>query len=411
MKITRNRKTYTRKKKIGISILILILFGLSYILYVQNKPSSFTYEDYLNLDQGSMTNISQDDEHLKQLLEEFKPQIYVHEDSYYPLDFYEDYVSNASLYSSELMVKRLKDSISSEDLQEYASSSDYFVDYEVDHMSLLDLKSDSVSAPIYGRGYRSTLSNDSGELDLIFLKYTLAFPYSGLPADTSKLKLFGSNIIGDSLNWHELDIHGAIHIVLKADNYEPVGIILAQHNHHFVQLVNEEFIWPENNRVKIAIAKYSNEPYLVLNENDSRSERVVGNPMNYEFLFGLTDKVPLTGGYDYIPNIAKESILVEVNVKQLPLDDPLYKAGMKLGDEKRVLGLYKTYFMDGPPGADLYTMPATIDLVDLMAFWNVDLDDQEYLDLLSTSKLSFMDMEVDDLLSYQREKLFITLTQ
>ncbi len=124
---------------------------------------------------------------------------------------------------------------------------------------------------------------DEGETGLIFLKYTLVFPYSGLPSATSQLKLAGSNIIGDPLAWHELDIHGAIHVVLEEETMTPVGIILAQHNHHRVHVVNDDLEWPADNQVSIAFGKYSNEPYLADLNGDSRIERTVGNPMEMDF--------------------------------------------------------------------------------------------------------------------------------
>ena len=53
----------------------------------------------------------------------------------------------------------------------------------------------------------------------------------------------GSRLIGDPHGWHELDIHCAIHIILEGNTHQPLGVLLAQHNHHRIFLADLTAFW------------------------------------------------------------------------------------------------------------------------------------------------------------------------
>ncbi len=61
---------------------------------------------------------------------------------------------------------------------------------------------------------------------------------------------------------------------------------------------------------------------------------------------------------------------------------------MGLGDRKKILGIFRTFYLDGPPGIDFYTLPDMLDLAELMAFWDIDISDKVYKEIYSNSELS-----------------------
>ncbi len=328
------------------------------------------------------------------------------------MDFYENYVAHSTLRKRNEEDKDVlvQSEVTKEDLLTYVDKSEYYIDFQQPYKELLkeSEETEAITPKVYGRVYRSALKREDEVIPLLFLKYSYAYPYSGLPEGTAWWKKAGASIIGNTMTWHELDIHGAVHVVINEETMKPVGVILAQHNHHRVYLESHDFEWPEDNQMEIVVAKYSNEPYLVT-DGEERYERVVGNPMDMEFLYGMSDKEPITAGYDCVPSI-DDTYLVENELVQLPLDDPLYKATMGLGDRKRLLG-FRTWFMDGPPGMDFYAMPALLDLSNTFAFWYIDPEDEEYKKLYDKSELSFMNMEIDALLDYQTKQMIMRLKE
>lgn len=71
---------------------------------------------------------------------------------------------------------------------------------------------------------------------------------------------------------------------------QPVGIMLAQHNHQKVYLRGRDFSWPGNNRVIIALSEFSNEPYLVQDGREPFYAPASGNISEIEFLFSRSKK-------------------------------------------------------------------------------------------------------------------------
>jgi hypothetical protein len=72
----------------------------------------------------------------------------------------------------------------------------------------------SLTPTAYGRIYRGTVPGS--ERELLFLKYSLVFPLSGLPARISAWKRAAARLVGNPVDWHQLDIHGSIYVVLDA---------------------------------------------------------------------------------------------------------------------------------------------------------------------------------------------------
>lgn len=399
------RKT---KSKIGISTLVIVLI-LVFINFRQNGSEEFNFIESFLAYEETMESIDQENPMTRDLLERFKPRIYIAKGSYLPMNFYEDYLPNTTLKKSGKIEKIVSTEISKDKLYELKESDEYYLDYGIDYKRALNFNETDVKPTVYGRIYKSSIDNGQESINLLFLKYNLVYPYSGLPEKTSSIKKLGSKIIGNPLAWHELDIHGAIHVVVREADLKPIGVVLAQHNHHRVYLKNKDLDWPGDSRVKIAISKYSNEPYLGFEEG--RSERVIGNPMEIEYLFGLKDKQLLTGGMDYIPDIKDGSDEIKVSLELLPLDDPLYTSFMKLGNQKKLLGFYRLWYLDGPPGMDYYTMPQLKNMNDLMAFWYIDTDDEEFFRIYKENVKSFTEFDIEDVLEYQKKRLFTEVVE
>jgi hypothetical protein len=402
--MTTEKRKRKHKMKAIILILGLIIGALIYVNNWNSPGDDFDFEAMILEADIDMVSIAQEDPLTISLLEKYKPRLYVAKDSYKPMDFYADYVVNSSLKQEGEETVLIKELASKDDLLTFKNDKSYFIDYQGDYKTLLtaDQSLESIERPYYGRAYKSNLVAGDKSMPLVFLKYNMAYPYSGLPDSSSWWKKLGADVIGNPLTWHELDIHGAIHIVLNGDSYEPLGVILAQHNHHRVFLKDLDFTWPEDNQVEIVIAKYSNEPYM-MTDGKSRLERAIGNPFDIAYLFGLSNREPITGGYDYVPSI-EESLIVEGKIVQLPFDDPLYVSVLGLGDRPSILG-YSTWFMSGPPGIDFYAMSDLLDLSNTFAFWYINPEDEKFVELFNNTEFDFMSMDIGPLLDYQKVQM------
>ena len=341
----------------------------------------------------------------KALLETYKPRIFVAPSSYLPINFYNDYLPNCVVREVSKPGEVLFENVDRDLLKEIQFRPSLYLDYQLSPEEALKLKVREVTPTVYGRIYTDTIKSEGREMTLVFLKYSLIFPYSGLPAEIRYWKRLASRIIGDPKGWHELDIHGAIHVILAAHDLRPLGVLLAQHNHHRVFLRNKDFKWPEDNRIAISVSQYSNEPYLLPTEDGIRLERTVANPMKIEYLFGVSDEAPLGSGLDKVYSEKIGSREISIKLELLPSDDPLYTAWISLGDRTKIFGIWETWYMRGPPGIDFYTFGPLKNLGDLTAFWFIQAQDRHLFELLRENLRSFSDSDFRPILTYQKRKL------
>jgi len=354
-----------------------------------------SFEDYFNSFKSNMENLPQN-EYSRKLLEEYKPKIYVHKDSYRPVDFYEDYVLNTVVKNKDGEI--IKKAPTKEELIELAKERGNYLDLATSNEKYLNREVE-VTPKIYGRIYRDKI----GEKSYLFLKYNMVFPYSGLPASTSKAKLLASKLIGNPKAWHELDIHGAYHIILEEDSLEPVGILLNQHNYHKSYILGKDVNLPKDKKMEIAVAKYSNEPYLW--NRKSEEVRTSGTAFEkLEYLYGRTNRGGFNSGKDYLGS-EEEMEKVEVKLETLSSDDLIYTSSMLLGDKKKIFGLIETFYLAGPPGMDYYTHPEMKDLGKLFSFWSIDSNDDEFFQMIDELEKDFMELDLSELIKYQTEKI------
>ena len=356
-----------------------------------------------------MENWSQESPNTLQLLKKFRPRIFVAPNSYIPISFYQDYLLQCVVRQRKNPRTTHYQQVSRPLLQDIQFSPSLYLDYRVSAKAARRFDIKDVHPEIYGRIYKDVLSTDKLNIPLIFLKYSLIFPHSGLPTKIGSLKRLGSHLIGDPHGWHELDIHGAIHIILEGNTHKPLGVVLAQHNHYRIYLAGKDFKWPDDNRVSICFSQYSNEPYLMKDNAPYRLERTVGNPMHIAYLFGVTDKAPLGAGLDKVFTKKGGAREVFVELVLLPLNDPLYTAWIPMGNIEKIWGFWETWYRRGPPGIDFYTMGSLKNLADLTAFWFIDPKDQRFFALLEENFRDFEEYDLIPALIHQRQRLATAL--
>ena len=153
---------------------------------------------------------------MRHLLERFRPRFFVAADSYRPLNFYEDYLPRCvarEIKTGDVVYE----SVDAPTLRRIARDDRTYLDFSVAAENLRLSPPAEFSPTVYSRVYRDTV----GEREFLFLKYSPVFPYSGLPAELGWWRRAGAGLLGDSMAWHELDIHGAVHVVLDAPTHKP----------------------------------------------------------------------------------------------------------------------------------------------------------------------------------------------
>jgi len=352
-----------------------------------------------------MEDLPQEDPATRRLLEKHLPRIFLSPDSYRPMDFYADYLPNTRAYneSGELSATE----VTREVLRRMQDSESSYLRFLDDAAAMLPPSPEAMSLTptAYGRIYTDIVPGS--ERELLFLKYSFVFPYSGLPARMSDWKHTAARLVGEPVDWHQLDIHGSIYVVLDAESTEPVAVMLSQHHHARVFWPEDIPSWPGDDGVQVGFAAFSNEPHLMSPNGRQRWAPAAGDPSQVEFILGLTDKVPLTSGRDLVPGPRDGAVEIHPTLALLEQDDPLYTARLHLG-ERRTLwgwGLIPLFFMAGPPGIDFFTYPELRNLSDYMAFWNIDPNDDELLTLYRNHFTSMTELDAGPILEVQHRRL------
>jgi hypothetical protein len=208
----------------------------------------------------------------------------------------------------------------------------------------------------YGRVDRERLEAE----DLVFLTYNLAFAASGLPDGLPRWQERLVRLVADPRDWHQLDHYTAVTIVLEGATEAPVAAVFQQHNSLRTWLFGPELPLPADGRLKVALARRSNELYPWAPEE--RRWRTVG--------------IPDANGMAYLMSGAPRPWLVADDVTEpgaevdyrldfLPPADAFYRFAGYLGERRRLPG------RDGPPGADYNTLPELKPRVQQMlaGFW------------------------------------------
>lgn len=308
----------------------------------------------------------------QRLLTRFRPHFIVPPAGRFPISFYGDYLPYAVLraYPDE---KILSPSVTRETLISHWEDLTVYLDFDFKKYRAegKDRKfkskknsglADGWRPTIYGRAYyeRVVFPGDSGgqvEIKLVFLKYNLVFPVSGLPKCLpffyeGTLRLAGMS----AEDWHQLDNFVAVYIVLT-EGHEPIAAILAQHNHHQSYLIGKHLPLPHDDRLIFDIALRSNEIYPSLKGEKPVRHRVIRWSLYKKYLLTGEDP-PFFRGDDLTYGMEAGGTNFDYDLVFLSSCDPFYTAKIHLGEPRPFFSKY--IGRDGPPGADYYAMPALI---------------------------------------------------
>jgi len=348
------------------------------------------------------------------LLLRYRPRIILPPGGLYPIDFYRDYIPHTVMRSwPEGSV--VHEEVTRETLSENSDNRGVYLDLHLDGYREAGLdrrQGEQHEIPlkerrpvIYGRAYREQVAFPYGEngeekRQLIFLKYNLVFPFSGLPAELSSgsralLRLSGF----DRDDWHELDNFVAIHIVLD-EKEQPIAIILAQHNHHRSYLLGKDMEKPEDGRLGFDVALRSNEiypasiPYHHASGEPAR-HRVIRWSLYLDYLLSGENE-PFLKGFDVTVGREMGGQEIDYDLAFLSPCDPLYTAQMLLGEPRPFWwGIYLG--RDGPPGSDYYNLPGLLPMGNLLKFGYLQDMDQEDIEVVREAidrKAKTMDIDM-----------------
>ncbi|MEW6683350.1 MAG: hypothetical protein AB1451_10580 [Nitrospirota bacterium] len=220
-------------------------------------------------------------------LERFQPRVFIAPRGIPPIDFYRDYLPQTVVRDLKKRVVRERPDRTS--LKQIERNPRFNLDFQGDIAPCRGAGCRDHRAVVYGRLYRETMQAPPGDeparaMEVLILKYNVAFAASGLPARLAWYQGVVARLIGDLNTWHELDIHGAVHVLLKSGEERPFAVVLAQHNHFRTYLIGRDLTWPTDDHLSVCYAERSNEPYLCPSGSQPAHHRAVGNPKHIRYL-------------------------------------------------------------------------------------------------------------------------------
>ncbi len=389
----------------------LLVIGLPSAMAATWSPQSkawlnaLTYPDEDPRDLGVKTPKSD-----RVLLEKFRPRVFIAPNGRVPIDFYGFYLPNTVARDEGGAI--IKTSPTRAYLKRIEREAGLYLDYQGPDTPCEKARCEGYVAAGYGRAYRETARFRTGsgtqKMPLIILKYNFAFTYSGIPADVGLLK---ENLLGlfiDPAKFHELDIHGAVHVILSKKQ-KPLVLLLAQHNYFRSYVFGKDIpAPPADNRVKVCFALRSNEPYPCPKGAAPARRRTVGNPVNMSYVINGTGK-PFLSGRDIVfgPQAGARPVLYRL--KFLPARDPLYVSWIPLGAKEKML-FFSSFYRKGPPGMDLNSWPKLKKYSDIMQFWYLRDNNAEDATLMREAFRSFTDVDFERVLEHNGRRLYNEIT-
>lgn len=333
-------------------------------------------------------------DHIQALAKQYMPQLWVHPESWQPIDF-EDYLAK-----SKLIWKADKNVLKASPSAGYLSS----LAYETQCGLYLD--ADEITpnnpAPIYIQVFWDKHPADPDER-WIYIKYNLVFDWSGLAAEISWLSRLGAWFSGGGKDrWHRLDIHLAAILAFDPQNRLRL-LTLAQHNHQQTFLPEVDF--PGDRRPQLVAAFRSNELYLDDGNRIPSRHRVVPFFTDVAYLIDPAEK-PRFWAIDiaYGRNAGGEEVMLKPVF--IAPEHPLADFAGLLGPPRRLLGQY--IGRDGPPGFNYYAPPAYVSMANFaaMGYWREgDLDLLVKLNKLIRDKDDFRATDWNAMVTLMRNRL------
>ena len=350
--------------------------------------------------------IDKDKDHIT-LLQKFKPSFWVARGSYRPVDFYNDYLPNTVHKNSQGEI--VNETVTRDILKAIERDPSAFLDFKGEHFRCEQNQCSEEVVPVYGRVFEESLKNpvNDDSFPVWVLKYSLVFSSSGLPERLSWYKEWSAFVFGNPDDWHELDIHGAIHLIVSKSSNRPLAVILAQHNYFRTYVVGQDLALG-NGPLNICFASRTNEPYLCPESSDPALFGTVGSLENFALVYSNEEEALWDGGMDVVYGEAGGAFEIPTRVQTLPAKDPLYVSWISMGEKRKFLG-FNNYFISGPPGMDLNSFRGLKKYTDLAMFWYFDPSDRQGFQLLEKISQDFLSADVSPLLEHNGKKFWSKL--
>ncbi len=366
--------------------------------------TALTYEDEDPSDFGTPVMAAD-----RRLLEKFRPRVFIAPGGRVPVDFYGFYLPNTVVRDSSGEI--VEESPSRAYLKKIERRAGWCLDYTGPDSPCKNESCRGYVGTGYGRVYRerARYRTRTGirEEPVTILKYNFAFIYSGLPAEIGGIKETLAGLVLDPSRVHELDIHGAVHVVVDKAG-RPLVLLLAQHNYFRSYVFGVDIPeMPEDGRVPVCFALRSNEPYPCPDGDKPVKRRTVGNPVNIAYVIDGSGR-PLLSGMDIVFGPGAGAEEVRYTLKFLPRRDPLYVSWIPLGNREKIL-FFGRFYSTGPPGMDLNTWPELKKYSDIMQFWYLSDDDSEEASLMREAFRSFTDVDFEKVLEHNGARLYKAL--
>ena len=278
----------------------------------------------------------------QQLLQRYRPRIYLAKGQTRFLDFYADYISSGELYSAGKLVS---DQVDAALLNKYRDDPSA----EFRH-----IPNDQPTTPVvYAKVSYDELKYQGRSWPLTLLSYNLAFAHSGLLQGLPNWQKWLVESTGMHTDWHQLDHYVGLTVALHQN--KPIAVMLQQHNYQTTYLPGHKsghgLNWPEDQRIQVDVAKQSNELYPHSAQLTEHPGVSFAGAENIEFLKTGKNK-PMMAGFDITHGEQEQ----EYALKFLPSTDAFYQFKGRLGVGRSLPG------RDGPPGADYVTLPGLMPL-------------------------------------------------
>jgi hypothetical protein len=333
-------------------------------------------------------------DHIQELAKQYMPRLWVHPQSWQPIDF-EEYLAKSKLVRK-----------SDKRILKTAPSARYLANLDLEEQCSHYLDAGEITpnnpAPAYIQAFWDENPADPDE-QWIYIKYNLVFDWSGLAAEVNWLSRVGAWFSGGGTDrWHRLDIH--LTAILAFDTQNRLRLLtLAQHNHQQTFLPEVDF--PGDRRPHLVAAFRSNELYLDAGNSTPSRHRVVPFFTDVAYLIDPDEK-PLFWAIDiaYGRNAGGKEVLLKPVI--IEPKHPLADFAGLLGPPRRLLGRY--IGRDGPPGFNYYAPPAYVSMTNFaaMGYWRAgDHDLLAKLKKLIRDKDDFRGTDWDALVALMRNRL------
>jgi len=336
------------------------------------------------------------------LSKRFIPRVFIAPGGLDPIDFYTDYLPHCVVRDQQAGGKIVRRKPTRKYLKTIERTYGLYLDYQGPE----NLESKPIA---YARVYHESVPLERGsgvmKVKFTFIKYNFAFLQSGLPARLPLYKKALAWVAGDPEKWHELDIHGAVIVALININGKltPTALTLGQHNNFRTYLFGRDISLPEDGRPKVSFALRSNEPYPAPEGSEPQEQRAVGNPADYPYVLNGGGWY-LSSGVDLVYGPKSGAREIAPEIRNLPDRDPLYVSWISLGDRPKILGIFNSFYRDGPPGIDCFTWPELKEYSKTMMFWFVDDKDEKAARLFDQYLSDFDRAELKPILRYNSRR-------